>query len=155
MQSYLPSSVGLWNRIPNVIRDDSSYSNFKNYLDRGKRKISKYYYCGSRLGQTLHARLRLECSDLNYHLYINNIIDSSLCKKCSISTREDPDHFLLFCPKYNEPRQKHLNTIGIALNSIILLHGNPDFSDELNQQIFISVQRYCIDSKRFSLSETI
>ena len=28
-----------------------------------------YYYIGTRLGQILHARLRMQCSSLNHHLY--------------------------------------------------------------------------------------
>ena len=33
----------------------------------------------SRLGQILHARLRLECSSLNHHLYRKNLVESPLC----------------------------------------------------------------------------
>ena len=28
-----------------------------------------YYYIGTRLGQILHARLRMQCSSLNHHLF--------------------------------------------------------------------------------------
>jgi hypothetical protein len=33
-----------------------------------------YYYIGTRLGQILHARLRMQCSSLNHHLFRKNIV---------------------------------------------------------------------------------
>ena len=55
----------------------------------------------SRLGQILHARLRLECSSLNHHLYRKNLVESPLC---SCGVPEPNSHFLLSCANYNDIR---------------------------------------------------
>jgi hypothetical protein len=39
-----------------------------------KTKVSAHYYVGCRLGQILHTRLRMNCSALNAHLFIKNIV---------------------------------------------------------------------------------
>jgi hypothetical protein len=49
-----------------------------NYLLTHSLTHSKpfYYYTGSRFGQMLLARLRMQCSSLNQHWYRKNIVDS-------------------------------------------------------------------------------
>ena len=41
--------------------------------------IPNYFFCGSRLGQILHARLRMHCSLLKQHLYLKNIKPDPHC----------------------------------------------------------------------------
>ena len=42
---------------------------FQNYLNRNKLQSPYYFHVGSRLGQILHARLRMRCSALHADLY--------------------------------------------------------------------------------------
>ena len=101
----------------------------------------------SRLGQILHARLRLECSSLNHHLYKKNLVDSSLC---ACGAPETTFHFLLSCENYNEIRQQYFSGLGHPLTVSILLCGNPEESLAVNNAIFRRVQLYIMATKRFT-----
>ena len=62
-------------------------------------KPPSYYNSGMRNGQILQAKLRMECSDLNYHLLQRYIQDNSKYHQCS-AIPETPAHYLLQCPNY-------------------------------------------------------
>jgi hypothetical protein len=64
---------------PDNIRLSSSIQALKYSLKSNISSIPFYYYTGSRLGQILHSRLRMQCSSLNQHLYRKNIVDSPNC----------------------------------------------------------------------------
>ena len=59
-----------WNELSDEIKKAPSVA-FKFRLDRNLHKPPKYFNRGTRQGQILHPRLRLECSSLNAHLYKN------------------------------------------------------------------------------------
>jgi hypothetical protein len=65
----MPSSIKLWNKIPNHIRLNSSRYCFKRFLNRNLRKKSYYFNIGSRKEQIIFACLRLKCSSLKDHLF--------------------------------------------------------------------------------------
>ena len=73
--SFLPSTIRAWNSLPNDVRSSSSVAAFKYRLNMNISKPPRYFNCSTRMGQILHARLRLDCSSLNAHLYRKNIID--------------------------------------------------------------------------------
>jgi hypothetical protein len=63
--SFSPATIRKWNALPQIIQSNSSLSHFKRYLNSGSTTVPNYFYLGTRIGQTLHAKLRLECSSLN------------------------------------------------------------------------------------------
>ena len=67
--SFLSSSIKLWNNIPNDIRLNSSKCCFKRFLNRNLGKKSYYFNLGSRKEQIISARLRLKCSSLKSLLH--------------------------------------------------------------------------------------
>ena len=67
--SFLPSTIRAWNDLADEIKTAPSVASFKYRLNRNLHKSPKYFNSGSRLGQILHARLRMNCSSLNAHLY--------------------------------------------------------------------------------------
>jgi hypothetical protein len=69
-----------------------------------------YYYIGTRLGQILHTRLRMQCSSLNHHLFRKNIVNSPF-RQCGAP--ETTAHFLLHCPRHNATRLKYIHTINL------------------------------------------
>ena len=73
--SFLPSSVKLWNEVPVEVRNNSSIFSFKRYLNRNQLKLPKYFQYGTRKEQILVARLRLNCSSLRQHLFSRNLVD--------------------------------------------------------------------------------
>ena len=66
--SFLPSTIRAWNFLPNDVRSSSSVAAFKYRLNMNISKPPRYFNCGTRMRQILHARLRLDCSSLNAHV---------------------------------------------------------------------------------------
>ena len=65
LDSVFPSTIRAWNNLPIEIKEASSLKNFKSLLNRNIQSPPKYYNSGSRIGQILHARLRMGCCSLN------------------------------------------------------------------------------------------
>ena len=55
--------------LPSDVKPAPSVALFKHGIKRNIKEPSKYYNDGTRKGQVLHARLRLECSFLDADLY--------------------------------------------------------------------------------------
>ena len=70
----------------------------------------KFYFTGKRLGQIYHARLRINCSSLNLHLFSRNLTDSPLCAYGSF---EDTYHYLTVCNSFSNLRRDLLNTVSM------------------------------------------
>ena len=145
-ESFFPSTIRLWNTLPNEIQNNPSLNNFKKYLNRSNINIPDYYNFGSRKGQILHSQLRLECSALKLYMFRRNLCPSPLCTCGSI---ESNDHYLLYCPNYNVIRSETINKLRDSTNVNLLLFGSPNLSDNDNKYIFYMVQKFIIDSKRF------
>ncbi len=88
--SFLPSTVREWNTLSDQIRNAPTLSAFKYRLNINASKPSPLFNLGSRRHQILHARLRLNCSSLNYDLFRKSIVDSPLCTCGAVET---VDHF--------------------------------------------------------------
>ena len=72
--SFFPSTVRAWNDLPNDIKDAPSVGSFKYKINKNLRspppkKKKKFYNAGTRNGQMLQARLRMDCSSLNSDLH--------------------------------------------------------------------------------------
>ena len=146
---FLPSTLRQWNTLDQNIRESSTLQSFKHKLNTQQRIPPIYFNIiqTPRLGQILHARLRLECSSLNHHLYKENLVDSSLC---ACGAPETTFHFLLSCASYNEIRQQYFSGLCHPLTVPILLCGNPEESLAVNNAIFRCVQLYIMATKRFT-----
>ena len=146
--SFLPSTIRLWNDLPLETRQCKSISEFKKKIST-KSPVQPYYYSGTRLGQILHTRIRMKCSALNQHLFLCNLIDSPLCTCGKI---ESASHFLLYCPNYFSLRDKYITPLQILCNITcnVLLFGNENLTNDENKYIFIKVQRFILKTKRFS-----
>jgi hypothetical protein len=103
----------------------------------------------SRLGQIVHAGIRMGCSALNSDLFRKNIVNSP---HCTCSAIETPTHYLLNCPHYNIPRQRHIFALNlpIPLSTQLLLVGSNELTINQNTEIFLSVQKFILSSKRFT-----
>jgi hypothetical protein len=70
-----------------------SLNSLKSLIKTKNTKVPAHYYVGCKLGQILHARLRMNCSALNAHLFIRNLVESPNCI-CGIT--ETVSHFLFY-----------------------------------------------------------
>ena len=146
--SFLPSTIRDWNNLPIETRNLTSIASFKQKLNANIITLPKYYFEGKRIGQIHHARLRTNCSSLNYHLFSKNIVDDPLCLCGAI---EDSKHFLLTCDRYRDLRQVLLDNILPFCEPTLdtLLYGNSELSGTENKLIFFAVQEFIIKSNRF------
>ena len=105
-QSFLPSVVRKWNDLSDEAKRSSSVTSFKNYLNRNRTSVPKYFYAGNRKTQILHTRLRTKCSSLNSELFSKNITESQF-RRCR--QVENSHHHLLRCPFYTAQKNELLN----------------------------------------------
>ena len=145
--SFLPSTISLWNSLPDDVKKNPSISHLKRHLNKNIKPPPPYFLTGSRQVQILHTRLRMNCSSLKYHLFSKNIVDSPLCVCGKI---EDTKHYFLECPLYNQLRRKYLSNLANNVNTNLLLFGDPNLSVSQNKSIFQSVHNYIKQSKRFN-----
>ena len=146
--SFLPSTIREWNTLPESQRNSLTITSFKYQLNQPNSYIPKFSYVGERRVQILHTRLRTKCSSLNYYIFSKNLTDSPLCRCGSV---ENTEHYLLQCRLYHQSRTEMLNSISQVCHVTldVLLFGDSSMSNEANTTIFLSVQKFIKDSKRF------
>ena len=148
---FLPSTVKAWNDLPLPTHNLESLNSFKSLINTKNTKVPAHYYVGCRLGQILHARLHMNCSALNAHLFIRNLFESPNCI-CGIT--ETVSHFLLDCLRHTTLRQQlffSLLDIPETISLNLLIFGSVNLNDKENRAVFKSVQTFIIKSKRFTL----
>ena len=101
-----------------------------------------------RFAQTQYTRLRTSCSSLNHNLFSKNIVNDP---HCLCGTVETTKYYLLECQRFSAARTEMINKISRycipSLNS--LLFGDDHMNHNSNSEIFLAVQKFGIDSKRF------
>ena len=147
--SFLPSTIRAWNTLPEQIRNSCTISPFKYQLNQPTYCLPKFIYVGDCHAQILHTRLRTKCSCLSYDIFLRKLTDSPLCRCGNI---ENAEHYLLHCHLYHQPRNvMFLNSIPqlCRVSADVLLFGDCSLSYDTNSKIFLSVQKFIKDSKRF------
>ena len=143
----------MWNNLPEHIRNSDTLTSFKSQLTNHCFKPSKipcFYATGSRFLSVLHSRLRNNCSNLNYDLFLNKLRPSARCENCD-HEREDAEHYFMQCPSYTNERlllfraTRHLHPLSINT----LLQWKDSRSDDENIFIFNHVHIFIKDTKRF------
>ena len=94
----------------------------------------------------------MQTSDLNDHLVKRYISNDPSCV-CG-AQYENPEHYLLFCPKYTHERinlRNKIQTLHITDMNITdtLLNGNRALSENANSSLFKAVTEYIVATKRF------
>ena len=150
--SFVPSSVDAWNKLPAEVRNLPTLVSFKReILSRFyvTPNIPSYFLRGPRRLSVLHCRIRNNCSDLNADLYDNHLVISASCA-CGNSL-ENAEHFFFQCPRFiNQRHQLFQATRQFhPLNCDLLMFGNSNLNIQENNYIFDNVQRFIKDSNRF------
>ena len=112
-KSFLPAVIEEWNELPIEIRNKDSLLCFKYYLNRDKPSPNKLYLIGERKLQVIHTQIRNNCSSLNNHLFLKNIVDSPLCTCGGIETSE---HFFFECNNDDAIRTSLFNAVSLFGN---------------------------------------
>ena len=159
-KSFFPYFSNLWNNLDIKVQL-LPLSDFKIKLkEELKPKRYKHFGKGSKIGNRLLTRIRLERSDLNSHKFTIGQSDSSECL-CH-SKYESSQHYLIDCFLFTSERQTLFNqvehfipnfkTFSKSLKYKILVMGinadDPDFN-RTNTSISIAVQNFILKTKRF------
>ena len=162
-ESFFPSSVSLWNKLPDKAKSSVTLTEFKNHLSQvfPSNRPPTFFSIGPRYLSVLHTRLRLGQSLLKAHLFKIGLCDTPVCE-CG-SGNENETHFLLLCERYHIPRTILLNTVTKIVDDVticfktkrsaevkdILLNGSPTLTEQQNIDIFSAVRTYIDSSGRF------
>ena len=149
VKSFFPSTTRLWNELPEYIQASHSIGQLKHFLAREDPIVPSYFYYGERMQQIIHCKLRLQMSDLNSDLVKRHLLDNPACT-CGYHS-ETANHFLLFCPRFDNIRLYTIDTLPLQHRTAkTLLNGNEQLSIQENENIFSIVHNFIHDSKRFS-----
>ena len=159
--SFFPYMSDLWNNL-DVSTQLLDLTDFKQQLKvELKPKKYKHFSKGSKIGNSLLTRVRLERSELNLHKFSIGQIDSPECS-CH-AKNESSIHYLTECFLYSSERQTLYNLVEHyvpqfkTMNKnrkyeVLVLGIDPANSDFLqtNTTISIAVQKFIFETKRFS-----
>ena len=141
----------LWNDLDSNAKQIPTYNQFKYHLSHidTPGKSPDYFHVGDRKSNILITRLRHSCSILKADLFKVNLVSTQNCS-CGHPI-EDSYHFLLQCPNYRAQRNilfaKLINYHPLTKDK--LLYGDVNLAESENRQIFTSVQKFLLSSKRF------
>ena len=164
--SFIPSSIRLWNAVDPSIQNCSSLSSFKRHLRNSNfPKANPLFSYGKGRGPVYHARIRMGLSALNQQRYKYNFIPHASCNSCNYRN-EDPVHYFRECPTYQLARTNLLQSVDPILTDIfqdinelvnrrskerliqIMLNGNLRLDKQQNLRIFESVHCYVLATGR-------
>ena len=116
-RSFIPETTRSWNALPEHIRQARTTSSFsKNVRKHFVPQPPPFFSFGSKLGNTLHTRLRLHMSTLNAHLFMTHNSPSTLDAACQCGHPwEDTHHFILHCPLYSDQRTSLYNSVSTMI----------------------------------------
>ena len=163
-KSFLPDGICLWNNLQIDTRNAPSLHSFKQKL-KSRRALAKRreYSMGCGVSSIHLARIRMNMSGLNQHLYNCNIVLYKNCL-CNVHVTEDVDHFFWTCPRYESHRQTMIfdlstiipNQMPISITksgrkhiTSVIINGDTSISVNENLSIFHIVERYVNNTKRF------
>ena len=147
-KSFIPSTVALWNKLPNHVKQMNSVGQLKHYLRSSDTIVPPYHYRGDRKDQIIHCRLRLGMSDLNFDLWERHItLDPSCACQYPYETAQ---HYLLHCPMFINQRTKTILKLPVHLRNVDnLLFGNREESLFINENIIDTTLEFIKLSERF------
>ena len=147
--SFIPSTVRHWNMLPRAVRNSEDLETFQRKLDKEKPKTNDLFYIGNRRVNTLHAKIRMGCSQLNHDMNKIGILDSPACT-CG-APDETPYHYFFECQNHVLHRNSlQMITMPLApftLNT--LLYGSKSCSKANNKTIFEATQNFILQTGRF------
>ena len=115
-RSFIPTTCLHWNQLPNRIRACREIKKFKRNIKElyGTPQPPHYFTLGTKVGNTMHTRIRLGMSKLHAHQYS---IQKATNPACDCGYRqENTKHFILHCPHYSLIRFTLFQQISTHLN---------------------------------------
>ena len=152
-ESFIPSTIRMWNDIPVHVRNSSSVSTFKYAIKTEQNVAPQYFSYGARKANIILTKLRYMCSQLNYDLFRIGIKSDPSCE-CGNSC-ENSHHYLSDCKTFISQRRIMMSCLpnsvrnSVQVTTNLLLNGSADLTLIENQRIFEAVQTYICQTERF------
>ena len=150
LDSFFPATIRAWNNLPAETKEASTLTIFKSFLNRNTQTPPKYFNAGTRLGQILHARLRMDCSSLNSDLYRKHIIPSPSCRCGGF---ESVQHFFFSRPNFSVARERYLPA-DLRSYSVKALHGKTNLTSQENitkTRLFKYIENFTSKTENFKM----
>ena len=148
--SFIPSSIRLWNSLDIAVKQSDTLASFKAKLCQQTKPKKISYYChGPRSLNVALTRLRVNCAPLNSYLHKIGVLDSSACE-CGFSN-ETVLHYICYCPLYATEREELILALsGLTIFTLDnVLCGSNECSEGENYAIIDAVQLFIKQTKRF------
>ena len=158
LKSFIPSTIRMWNELPENIRLKNDLEDFKKELLQIYKppEISKAHLMSARDGHIQLLRIKLGLSGLNFHRRKFHFIQHSNCPYCG-SNKEDPIHFFFICTEYAAPREVMVNGLMQALPNHghqIATIGERKTQRKLIKLIIFGTGNFDTDTKLFKVVAT-
>ena len=152
-KSIFNNCIKLWNDLDQEIKSISDFRTFKKSISTKIPDNPLYSVSIGRKYNIVHSQLRLQCSDLFEHLFMNHVRENSFCH-CNNTSVESCYHYFFHCPLYINQRFEMMSKIitlcpNVHITTDLLLYGSEEYDSETNAKIFRIVQTYLKDSERF------
>lgn len=148
--SFFPQVLDMWNSLDDNIQNIPSPSAFKMKINDNRHRPPSYFTIGERKNNIIYCQLRNEASNLQHHLLLSHLSDSSQCE-CGDAT-EDNFHYFYMCPLFIRQRFelfKTLRKFNEILSVEILLNGSSELSIDENTEIVLAVHDFLSSTRRF------
>ena len=139
--SFIPSTIRMWNNLPQNVVDAQSSSHFKNLLQGHSVRNIYNTLCTGRPGIWL-SRMRMGLSALGQHRFNYNLIENACCPNCGDA--ETTFHYFFVCRSYSHQRTVMYNALADQNHDInnknnllnIILFGNTPNKVDLLEVIY-------------------
>ena len=161
-KSFFPSTIRLWNDLPQNIKLIHSMSNFKNAIlaQFPSNKLAHLFNSLNGYFAKILTHLRLGLSDLRGHLFSFNLSDNPFCPLCN-NEFESTHHFLFSCSSLKVLSESYLTDLSILVPNFesiidrgilmnICLFGMNEVSLNTNRSILSATMKYLKATDRFS-----
>ena len=157
-RSFFPTTGAQWNTLTDTTRRLSHHTFRKQLHEQlGQPDPSKFYAVGTKKGNILHARLRMDMTELNSHLFTIQKTSSPVCR-CGHHL-ENIYHFVFSCPNYVQQRTLLYSKVSSIITNFtskpaaaklqILLHG-AGLSGDDGRAVAFHFQNFLLNSGRFT-----
>ncbi|PJE77770.1 hypothetical protein CI610_03303 [invertebrate metagenome] len=156
--SFFPQMCRITNNANPDLFNSSSLAAFKcklnNNINAECESLQIFKFEGNRKANIIICQLRNSCSNLNFDLFNDHLLNSPTCA-CDIEN-ETASHYFFDCPRYNAIRHSLFTSVDSYANHnhsniSTFLQGCPDCDKFVNIQILNDVQLFIGKSRRFNL----
>ncbi len=158
--SYFVKMFRDWNKLPEDLKAENNYEDFKVKLIANRKEIIINHYNYDTETDRIYLSFRMKNSLLQSDKYKMGMSETNICINCPTKKQETLLHYVFHCPKYNYQRQKMLRQIKsiaklkyISENNLLklLMNNNINIYLHKNEYNFIILQfkSYIENTKRF------